>query len=149
MLHTMSRVRTVLCAVGFVGAVSVRLSSLPKSESLVGHSIAVGVLGVVALGVVLLSVVIGRGALVARGRSFAVAIGAALSVLLQVAKVVFAARGHRELRFEDHVLVNSAESLVYFNVPLVVVNTVDILIWLVCLVLSVSVTRSLGRRELG
>ncbi|MFB8003389.1 hypothetical protein [Nocardia sp. NPDC056000] len=129
-----------------MGAVSVRLSPLPKSESLTAHSIAVGFLGLAAFGVVLMSAMIAVRSPVARGRSVTVLIAAAVSILMQFAKAMFAARGHRELRFDNHVLMNSPESLVSFNIPLIVVNTVDILLWLVCLILSAGVTHSLKHR---
>lgn len=65
---------------------------------------------------------------------------AVASCLLQVAKIYFAAVGHRDLVFQDHVLVDPRGSLAYFNIPLVVTYTADIVLWFVCLLLSMAST---------
>ncbi|MGX1777419.1 hypothetical protein ACWIGW_35305 [Nocardia brasiliensis] len=143
---SISRIRTVLCTAILVGVVAVRLSSLPKWESLTAYLVATFVT-LLAIGVVLrTSALLIRRPTAGRGRSVTILAAAAISGVLQVLKAIFATTGHEELVFSDHVLVNPPETLVYFNMPLVVVSTLDILLWLACVLLSLSVTYSLKRR---
>lgn len=65
---------------------------------------------------------------------------------MQILKVLLAGNGHRELRFENHILIDPPESLTYFNIPLVVANTADIALWVLGLALSASVTLAIKHR---
>ncbi|MFI6172049.1 hypothetical protein ACIBCN_35100 [Nocardia sp. NPDC051052] len=70
---------------------------------------------------------------------------AALSLTAQIAKVYFAYTGHRSLRFTNHTLVTPHNDLTYFNVPLTLTYTADILLWLLALSFSIASTTTLKR----
>ncbi|WP_280392281.1 hypothetical protein [Nocardia brasiliensis] len=143
---SISRIRTVLCTAILVGVVAVRLSSLPKWESLTAYLVATFMTLLAIAAVLWISAILIRRPIVGRERSVAISAAAAISGVLQIFKAIFAITGHDELVFSDHALVNPPESLVYFNMPLVVVSTLDILLWLICVTLSLSVTYALKRR---
>jgi hypothetical protein len=145
----LSRARSAICLVSLVCVVALRLSSLPMRESLAAHTVAtLGIAGC-SIAVVSLSVTMVVRSRVARAVSVCIAVFGALSCMLQVAKVYFAAVGHRDLIFDNHVLVNPRGSLVYFNIPLVLTYTADIVLWAVCLLLSVASTAALRSRASG
>ncbi|WP_330250479.1 hypothetical protein OG874_30180 [Nocardia sp. NBC_00565] len=136
----LSRARSAVCVFALVGVVTLRLSSLPTRESLVAHTAATSGIAVFSVAVALFSVVLVLRSRIARAVSVLLATLAVASCLLQVAKIYFAAVGHRDLVFQDHVLVDPRGSLAYFNIPLVVTYTADIVLWFVCLLLSMAST---------
>ncbi|WP_327093904.1 hypothetical protein OIE68_27220 [Nocardia vinacea] len=96
--------------------------------------------------VAVFSVALVRQSRIVRAISVLLAILATTSCLLQVAKIYFAAVGHRELVFQDHVVVNPRGLLGYFNIPLVLTYTADIALWFVCLLLSMASTAAFKSR---
>ncbi|QIS11863.1 hypothetical protein [Nocardia arthritidis] len=126
--------------------VTLRLSPLPLWESLTPHTIADLAIAAASIAVGWISVILARRSPIGRTLSVSIAVLAAVSVILQIAKISFAYDGHRSLRFVDHVLVTPHRDLVYFNVPLILTYTADILLWLLALALSTASTRVLKHR---
>ncbi|MGW4738246.1 hypothetical protein [Nocardia xishanensis] len=142
----LSTARSATCLLALIAEVSVRFSRLPIRESLAPHTAATIGTALLAATAVFLSVMLAIRSGVGRQVSVILAILAAVSCLLQVAKLYFAAVGHHDLVFEDHVLVAPRGSLTYFNVPLVLIYTADIVLWFVSLPLSMACTSAYRRR---
>ncbi|MBB5913979.1 hypothetical protein BJY24_002846 [Nocardia transvalensis] len=131
----------MLCLCAFAGDIALRLSSLPIRESLAAHTVCTLGVAVLSIAVAAISVVLALRSRTMRVVSWTIALLAGLSFSAQTAKLYFAYDGHHELTFVDHVLTTPHQALVYFNVPLILTYTADILIWLAALALSMLSTR--------
>ncbi|WP_147288930.1 hypothetical protein [Nocardia mexicana] len=140
-----SRGRSAACLLGLVSVVVLRISRLPVWESLAAHTAAMLAFAFFPIAVGYLSVLLAVRVRTVRLLSVSVVVLAAISLVLQPLKLFFAADGHQDLMFEDHILVTPRESLLYYNMPLVLTYTADILLWLACLLLSAMSTAAFKR----
>ncbi|MGV9819513.1 hypothetical protein [Nocardia xishanensis] len=144
---SLSTVRSAIYLLALIAAVAVRFSSLPVRESLAPHTAATLGTAIFSAAAVSISVLLAIRSATARHISVILAALATLSCALQVAKIHFATVGHRELVFDDHVLVAPRGSLAYFNLPLVVTCSADIVLLFIGLALSMASAAALHTEQ--